>query len=59
MILGGANEYLTEESKDGYIIDFSKGLFKEIKEPNYFTKTSFYTPGAWVDDNFLVPKPGI
>ena len=58
MILGGANYILTEESKDGYIIDFKKGKFKEIQEPYYFTKTSFYTPGAWVDDNFLVPKPG-
>ena len=58
MILGGANNILTENSKDGYIINFLNGEFKEIKEPYYFTKTSFFTPGAWVDDNFLVPKPG-
>ena len=49
---------MTEDSKDGYIIDFKKNKFTEIKEPYAFSKTSFYTPGAWVDDNFLVPKPG-
>ena len=49
---------MTEDLKDGYIIDFKKNKFKEIQEPTPFSKTSFYTPGAWVDDNFLVPKPG-
>ena len=49
---------MTEDSKDGYIIDFKKNRFNEIQEPTAFSKTSFYTPGAWVDDNFLVPKPG-
>lgn len=49
---------MTEDSKDGYIIDFKKNKFNEIQEPTAFSKTSFYTPGAWVDDNFLVPKPG-